>query len=99
MGGHNHVELPKIPDWRIYQVEDVPQLVHLRKALECRNLKDPWLRNHVWKYTEKYNNKKCPSVLGVFKIGIKYGFLAGLATTALEKAFFAMKGHGHEEHH
>ena len=41
MGGG---ELPKVPDYKIYKVEEVPQLMQVRRALECQGLKDPWLR-------------------------------------------------------
>lgn len=44
-GGHHDLgERMKIPDYRIYKVEDVPELVQTRDLLAKRGLKDPWLR-------------------------------------------------------
>ncbi|KAJ8962505.1 hypothetical protein NQ318_000895 [Aromia moschata] len=46
-GGHGHGHHPPytIPDYRIYKVSDVPELVVVQKALAASGLKDPWLRN------------------------------------------------------
>lgn len=46
MGGGHHDHPPKIviPDWRIYKVEDIPELVRVQKILAVKGLKDPWLR-------------------------------------------------------
>lgn len=43
MGGGHHQEF-KVPDWKIYKVEDAPELLKVRRALERQGLKDPWLR-------------------------------------------------------
>ena len=52
MGGHHHeVHVPKVPDYSIYKIEDAPELVKLQERLAKKGLKDPWLRNHVWRYT------------------------------------------------
>ncbi|XP_015908625.1 NADH dehydrogenase [ubiquinone] 1 beta subcomplex subunit 3 [Parasteatoda tepidariorum] len=50
MGGGHHVTPPKIPDYRIYKVEDIPHLMRTKLMLEKQGLKDPWLRNEVWRY-------------------------------------------------
>ncbi|XP_050520433.1 NADH dehydrogenase [ubiquinone] 1 beta subcomplex subunit 3 [Daktulosphaira vitifoliae] len=47
MGGHNKIE---IPDYRIYKVENVPELMKVKAILATEDLKDPWLRNEVWRY-------------------------------------------------
>lgn len=45
MGGHGHHHEPyKVPDPSIYKVEDIPQLMQVKKALERQGLSDPWLR-------------------------------------------------------
>lgn len=43
MGGHHESEI-KIPDYRIYKVDNVPDLVKVRDILATEGLKDPWLR-------------------------------------------------------
>ncbi|XP_058807212.1 NADH dehydrogenase [ubiquinone] 1 beta subcomplex subunit 3 [Phymastichus coffea] len=51
MGGHDHhhVKTPPVPDASIYKVEDYPYLNNIQKRLAKHGLKDPWLRNHVWR--------------------------------------------------
>lgn len=45
MGGHGHHHEPyKVPSASIYKVEEIPQLMEVKKALERQGLKDPWLR-------------------------------------------------------
>ena len=40
-----------IPDYKIYVVnEHTPELQALEKKLAERGLKDPWIRNEVWRY-------------------------------------------------
>ncbi|CAG9764461.1 unnamed protein product [Ceutorhynchus assimilis] len=53
MVGHSHQSPYTIPDYRIYKVSDVPTLVQLQKALAAKGLKDPWIRNEVWRFDEK----------------------------------------------
>ncbi|KAF5294102.1 hypothetical protein FQR65_LT10926 [Abscondita terminalis] len=52
MGGHGEQHL-KVPDYRIYKVENVPELVKLQKMLAAQGLSDPWARNEVWRYDPK----------------------------------------------
>jgi hypothetical protein len=57
MGGdHGHHHKYEVPDYRIYKVEDCPQLVKVQRALAQKGLKDPWLRYvHIF--------IKCTSIL------------------------------------
>jgi len=43
MGGHHEHEI-NIPDYRIYKVDNVPELVKVKNILATEGLKDPWLR-------------------------------------------------------
>lgn len=43
MGGHHKNEII-IPDYRIYKVDNVPDLVKVKDILATEGLKDPWLR-------------------------------------------------------
>ena len=54
MNGGN-VKIP-IPDYKIYKVgEHTPELLNVQKKLAARGLKDPWLRNEVWRYDVNYS--------------------------------------------
>lgn len=44
MGGGGHHDIPRVPDYKIYRVEDVPELMITKRALAAKGLKDPWLR-------------------------------------------------------
>merc|ERR1712242_440879 len=44
-----------IPDYKMYKVgEHTPHLMKVQKALAEKGLKDPWLRNEVWRYDTNY---------------------------------------------
>ena len=40
----HHVEDFKVPDWKIYKVENAPELVKIENRLAALGLKDNWLR-------------------------------------------------------
>nr|XP_023012443.1 NADH dehydrogenase [ubiquinone] 1 beta subcomplex subunit 3 [Leptinotarsa decemlineata] len=101
--GHHHAEPYTIPDYRIYKVEDVPELLTTQRALASQGLKDPWLRNEVWRYNPKEFGTESYRTKMVFFRGFKYGFGAFLLTiagTALyDKMYPSDHGHGHGGHH
>lgn len=41
MGGHH---VMKVPDWKTYKVQNVPELMRVQEALAKKGLSDPWLR-------------------------------------------------------
>ena len=98
MGGdHGHTVLPKIPDYRIYKVEDCPQLMKTKRMLAQHGLKDPWLRNEVWRYPpesrDPYYGLKCT----MFR-KVKLGFALAAFTVIAEKTyhhFFPEQQHHH----
>jgi len=102
--GHGHHGPPyEIPDWRIYKVADIPRLVTIEKALAAKGLKDPWLRNEVWRYDPKewgYEKQKMRTAL--FR-GFGKGFVAFVVTiigTEIYKRQFPDEhGHGHGDGH
>lgn len=99
MGGdHGHHEL-KIPDYRIYKLEDAPKLLNLQRKLASQGLKDPWIRNEVWRYNEKEMGTVGRNVrTGLFR-GFKYGFAAFLlhaaGRAAYDRVFPDPHAHGH----
>lgn len=44
MGGHGHGPPYKVPLYTDFKAEGIPQLDELRKALDGKGLKDPWIR-------------------------------------------------------
>lgn len=104
MGGHDHHELYKIPDYKIYKVEDVPLLMRTKEALEIKGLSDPWLRNEVWRYNAKEFGTEGKRGAIIFTRGFKYGAVACaltlLGTAIYDKIYPSEHGHshGHGEH-
>ncbi|XP_032685467.1 NADH dehydrogenase [ubiquinone] 1 beta subcomplex subunit 3 [Odontomachus brunneus] len=98
MGGHEHGHKPPyvIPNHEIYKVEDVPQLKAVQEKLAKRGLKDPWLRNHVWRYQTQYN-KHIPRPLIILTRGWRIAIPAFLITIAVEK-YFGIDYSGHSHH-
>lgn len=97
--GHDHEVPVPIPDWRKYRVEDVPQLLQVQKALASKGLKDPWLRNEVWRYDPGFGGSENVRLRAFFFRGFKWGLAAFVATVALEKIFGAHDNHHHEHQH
>lgn len=93
--GHGHEPPYEIPNPNIYKVEDVPQLKKVQDKLAEKGLKDPWLRNYVWRY-----QKRPYSTLKYFTRGARVGIPLFLLTIAVENYFGIDYGHGHHgEHH
>jgi NADH dehydrogenase (ubiquinone) 1 beta subcomplex subunit 3 len=110
MGGdhHHHKPTVKIPDWRLYKVADVPELANVEKALARRGLKNPWLRNDVWRYDPKIFGTMRGRWYNLLFRGLPVGIALCAATIAIEKVFDIdwhdprglHKGeHGHGGHH
>lgn len=100
-GGHHHHEV-KVPDHTIYKVENAPQLLEVQNALKRQGLRDPWLRNEVWRYDQKVFGTHW----GRFRTSLFRGFGLGVAmflvTIGVEKAFnidyTGGRHHGHGGH-
>ncbi|XP_015600141.1 NADH dehydrogenase [ubiquinone] 1 beta subcomplex subunit 3 isoform X2 [Cephus cinctus] len=107
MGGHGHGHEPpyKVPSPDIYKVEDVPQLVKVQQKLAKLGLKDPWLRNEVWRYDKSFGKSVTSRVLTFFFRGWKFAVPAFLLTIGIEHALGISDHHGqghgeeHDEHH
>jgi len=95
MGGHH---VMKVPDWKTYKVQNVPELMRVQEALAKKGLSDPWLRNEVWRYEQKeWGTVKSRWQASLFR-GFKYGFAAFLATVVIEKGLEAINP-SKDDHH
>lgn len=103
MGGHDHGhhEPYKVPDYKIYKVEDIPQLLTVKRALAAQGLSDPWLRNEVWRYNPKVFGTEGLRTRKTFLRGLGLGLVAAVVTivgsTVYDK-LFPSKHHGHSAH-
>lgn len=85
MGGHGHGPTIKIPSHEIYKVEDVPELMEIQQKLAAKGLKDPWLRNEVWRHTPDWGTRGSRLRDLIFR-GWKLAVPAFLLTIAAEHA-------------
>ncbi|CAL8097431.1 unnamed protein product [Orchesella dallaii] len=100
MGGGGHHHTPKVPDYKIYKVEDIPELMGVKRALAAKGLKDPWLRNEVWKYDPKIKGTMRQTLRSTFGRGMAVGLGLAVVTTIIEKVMEDKDhGHGHAEGH
>ncbi|XP_043252515.1 NADH dehydrogenase [ubiquinone] 1 beta subcomplex subunit 3 [Colletes gigas] len=98
MGGHGHA-LPKVPSPDAFKVEDVPRLLRVQQKLAEKGLKDPWLRNEVWRFHSLEPSFFKQIVNGLLR-GWKLGIPAFLLTIAAEQYLGNDHSNGHhEEHH
>jgi NADH dehydrogenase (ubiquinone) 1 beta subcomplex subunit 3 len=101
MGGGHHAKV-HIPDYKVYKVEAVPELMAVQRALASKGLKDPWLRNEVWKYDISQKGTTAQIFKRTLGRGIWWGLGAAIITTAIEKYMTSgdhHHGHGEEGHH
>uniref|UniRef100_T1J5I5 NADH dehydrogenase [ubiquinone] 1 beta subcomplex subunit 3 n=1 Tax=Strigamia maritima TaxID=126957 RepID=T1J5I5_STRMM len=83
----------EIPDWRKFKVEDSPELVRVQQMLAQKGLKDPWLRNEVWRYVPT-RGTYWGNFGYYFGRGMLYGLIAAAATIAITEVTGLAKHHG-----
>ncbi|XP_070570550.1 NADH dehydrogenase [ubiquinone] 1 beta subcomplex subunit 3-like [Ptychodera flava] len=83
----------EIPDWRKWQVKDVPELKEVEDLLARKGLKDPWLRNEVWRYQPLCRGVSMWRML--FK-GFQWGAILFVAAVGVERA---LKGNDKKNDH
>ncbi|CAM4882819.1 unnamed protein product [Rotaria socialis] len=90
----------RVPDWRSYKVDGIPELESYRSKLTNKGLRDPWIRNQVWLFDPKVGAyPQWRIVLRTAFFGVRYAMVA-LATCLitekiLEKAFPPFHAHLH----
>ncbi|XP_071104216.1 NADH dehydrogenase [ubiquinone] 1 beta subcomplex subunit 3-like [Haliotis cracherodii] len=91
MGGGGKVQ---IPDWRQYKVEGIKELEQLQSLLAARGLKDPWIRNEVWRYhPDNFQGVGRAAMKSVGR-GFKWAFPAVVVTLLAQKFIFKKDEHG-----
>jgi len=90
-GGHDHKF--KIPDWRQYKVDGIKSLEWTRNQLAAEGLRDPWLRNEVWRYKHWPGFAKM-GVVTLFR-GFKYAAVAMVLTIAVDQLLGISKSKQH----
>ncbi|XP_037031637.1 NADH dehydrogenase [ubiquinone] 1 beta subcomplex subunit 3 [Bradysia coprophila] len=103
MGGHGHHgehHAPyKVPKADIYKVADSKELLEVQEALARRGLKDPWLRNEVWRYNVKEFSTTNRRLAKFMFRGLPLGLALTVATVAVEFALSSNDEHGHGHGH
>jgi len=95
MGGAEKFEAP---DWRGYKVQGIKELEQLQQMLAARGLKDPWIRNEVWRYSKaNYGGQWRNAGISLGR-GLKWAVAAMAITIAVDKLVLS-KNKGHGDHH
>ncbi|XP_026316547.1 NADH dehydrogenase [ubiquinone] 1 beta subcomplex subunit 3 [Hyposmocoma kahamanoa] len=99
MGGHSHGhgEPYQIPDYKTFKVEGIKQLEDLQVALAKKCLKDPWIRNEVWRYHPGFGTRASRARV-LFTRGMPLGLGLAMVSTIIYKALPDGHGHGDHEH-
>ncbi|XP_012285004.1 NADH dehydrogenase [ubiquinone] 1 beta subcomplex subunit 3 [Orussus abietinus] len=95
---HGHHKPPYVvPNYETFKVEDCPKLIKLQERLAKHGLKDPWVRNEVWRYTKDWGTSRSRG-FEFFTRGLKFGFAAFLVTIGIEYALGLNGDKHHGEH-
>ncbi|CAK9813685.1 NADH dehydrogenase [ubiquinone] 1 beta subcomplex subunit 3 [Anthophora plagiata] len=96
--GHGHGVPYTVPSPDIYKVEDVPELQKVKEKLAAKGLKDPWLRNEVWRYSAAPGTPLSRTYARFFR-GAIVGISAFLITISVEQALGISYEPEHNDHH
>uniref|UniRef100_A0A0B6XZZ4 NADH dehydrogenase [ubiquinone] 1 beta subcomplex subunit 3 n=1 Tax=Arion vulgaris TaxID=1028688 RepID=A0A0B6XZZ4_9EUPU len=99
-GGHgDHGGAPyKVPDWKSYKAEGIPDLDRLQRRLGVLGLRDPWIRNEVWRFQTVNGGHRTwqQNALRVSFRGLGYAVVAVALTILYDKVVNKGKDdHGH----
>ena len=95
LGGHPKIV---IPDYKTYTVgEHTPELLELQQKLAAKGLKDPWLRNEVWRYDMTNRMGYTPKMQG-FQIVFR-GFIPGLILASISTVLWWQYDKIYLQHH
>jgi len=101
-GDHSAHSAPhSVPDWKSYKAEGIPELDRLQRRLGTLGLRDPWIRNEVWRFqaSSGFNQSMGRIALRSSFRGFGYA-LAALAVTILyDKVVNKGKQDDHHGHH
>lgn len=85
----------RIPEWQRYEVEQTKELSLVRRKLAAHGLKNPWLRNEVWRFDTRLWGTPMQKYLFIFRT-LKYGVAAFIVTETLSRTVFK-DDHHHKE--
>ena len=86
----------RIPDWRKYHVSTTPELTEVQRRLAAMGLKNPWLRNEVWRFDRKMWLTPMDRYLLPFRT-LKYGVAAFIVTEILFNTVWKEDEHDHHK--
>lgn len=88
-----------IPHYKTYNAEKVPELVNLKNSLEYHGLKDPWIRNEVWRYGKGYGESHMKNFAMIFIRGWKQGLVLAVLYSVYCKKYYPNYNSFHDKHH
>ncbi|XP_055870276.1 NADH dehydrogenase [ubiquinone] 1 beta subcomplex subunit 3-like [Biomphalaria glabrata] len=97
MGGGGGHAPHEVPDWKIYKAEGIPELDRLQKRLGALGLKDPWIRNEVWRFHPSVNGTTSWGIIALRRTF--RGFGIAVAALAVTIAFDKLTNKGKTDDH
>jgi len=84
----------EIPDYKIYKIGPwAPELQDVERRLAAKGLKDPWIRNEVWRFDRRDFDSPKQRVLGAFKRGFLPGITLAVISTLISNYYYSKMPH------
>jgi len=87
-----------IPDHTYYKVDNIPELVNHKNSLEYYGLKDPWIRNEVWRFGKGYGESVPKNFNKKFIRGWKQGLVLAVLYTLYCNKYYPNYNSFHDKH-
>jgi len=96
MGGGAH---PPIPDYKKYKIDGIKELEWVQNELAKKGLKDPWIRNEVWRFQQWPGFNK--NFVTMFFRGFKWAAAGMALTIGVDQVLGISKSKNahHDDHH
>jgi NADH dehydrogenase (ubiquinone) 1 beta subcomplex subunit 3 len=99
MGGHPKIE---VPDYKTFTIGNwAPELQETQRKLAARGLKDPWIRNEVWRFDRRDFDSPKQRWVNALKRGLVPGLVLAVISTFISNYYENGRHHSHSSdgHH
>ena len=84
----------KIPDHKIYQIGPwAPELQDVERRLAAKGLKDPWIRNEVWRFDRRDFDSPNQRMKRAFTRGLVPGIALAILSTFISNYYESKRPH------
>jgi NADH dehydrogenase (ubiquinone) 1 beta subcomplex subunit 3 len=84
----------EIPDYKAYQIGPwAPELQDVERKLAAKGLKDPWLRNEVWRFDRRDFDSPKKRLTRMFSRGFVPGVALAIISTVISNYYDSQMPH------